>query len=502
MDTHRWHERKKRGVLPLIMVGWLLVLAGVPGCQSSGKAKAGAEAAVAPTPVVAAPAEEMPDYATKLAEWVGAHQDHPDEQNRWPEFVDGAARLAGAWEYFVASDGPIAGYIAEDPDKHYGAGDPGVLVGDPDYARFLPELRRFFAALDRTKVLFQLDDLTGPSRFVALRATEPLMETAMPEVGRSRLGVKICAARMRLMLMDGRPEQAVRSLAHMLAIARGVRGRGMLITDWASEASWSVAGLEVIRNLVSGRVDAPTARAMLAVLSEDSPPDPRVALGGERFVCLDVIDRFFLRVKEETAARENAALTPTQEHIPDDGVGILVPRDEQIAQANRFFDGCDRLFGKDEGERERGGADVDAVTALVHDRSGGRMYKPLDMTLPNLEGAREIHQRTMAYLGGARAMLALELFRIREGHYPEKLADLVPGEIDAIPPDPFATSATLRYRRTQAEGGTAADAYLLYSVGYDGEDNGGKAHPTNPSNAAGRGSAGRGYDLIINSRDW
>ncbi|MHB0936514.1 MAG: hypothetical protein ACYC6A_09010 [Armatimonadota bacterium] len=64
--------------------------------------------------------------------------------------------------------------------------------------------------------------------------------------------------------------------------------------------------------------------------------------------------------------------------------------------------------------------------------------------------------------------LALRQYRVEHGRYPKQLADLTPAYLAEIPDDPFALKAPFRYRLT-------GDTYLLYSVGPDGQDDGGKA---------------------------
>lgn len=63
---------------------------------------------------------------------------------------------------------------------------------------------------------------------------------------------------------------------------------------------------------------------------------------------------------------------------------------------------------------------------------------------------------------------ALRSYKLDHGAYPKTLAALVPHYLTAPPPDPFALSGPLRYKQAGA-------SYLLYSIGPDGRDNGGKA---------------------------
>ena len=60
---------------------------------------------------------------------------------------------------------------------------------------------------------------------------------------------------------------------------------------------------------------------------------------------------------------------------------------------------------------------------------------------------------------------ALEKYRIETGSYPDELEMLVPKFVSKIPHD-IVTGEPLKYRRDGAE-------YLLYSVGWNGRDDGG-----------------------------
>lgn len=62
--------------------------------------------------------------------------------------------------------------------------------------------------------------------------------------------------------------------------------------------------------------------------------------------------------------------------------------------------------------------------------------------------------------------LALRAYRAERGYRPNTLTELVPNYLRAVPADPFATSAPLRYIRQDMN-------YLLYSIGPDCHDDGG-----------------------------
>jgi hypothetical protein len=97
---------------------------------------------------------------------------------------------------------------------------------------------------------------------------------------------------------------------------------------------------------------------------------------------------------------------------------------------------------------------------------------------------RRVFDQRDACLRLLRTDLALRLFRQDCGRLPERLDELVPKYLAATPVDPFSNQP-LVYRRGDT-------GYLLYSVGPDGEDNGGHF-----------GSHGdlltRGYDMDLDA---
>ena len=65
--------------------------------------------------------------------------------------------------------------------------------------------------------------------------------------------------------------------------------------------------------------------------------------------------------------------------------------------------------------------------------------------------------------------------RLASGSLPATLDELVPGQLPAVPRDPFAIGGPLLLRRTDTD-------WTVYSVGPDGEDDGGpvRANVENP----------------------
>jgi hypothetical protein len=74
--------------------------------------------------------------------------------------------------------------------------------------------------------------------------------------------------------------------------------------------------------------------------------------------------------------------------------------------------------------------------------------------------------RARVHLDLARTALAVERYRLATGRLPDQLEDLVPQYLDRVATDPFA-ARPLRYERLER-------GYLIYSVGEDGDDDGGR----------------------------
>ena len=72
----------------------------------------------------------------------------------------------------------------------------------------------------------------------------------------------------------------------------------------------------------------------------------------------------------------------------------------------------------------------------------------------------------------ARLALALAAYQAAQGEYPARLEELAPHILKKLPKDPFSAAAFC-YKR-QAKG------YLLYSVGWNGKDDGGRDQQSDP----------------------
>jgi len=92
--------------------------------------------------------------------------------------------------------------------------------------------------------------------------------------------------------------------------------------------------------------------------------------------------------------------------------------------------------------------------------------------LPRIARCVEEEVRAHTALRVADAALAVEQWRLAHGRWPDSLGELVPDLLDDVPDDPFCQDK-IRYRRTE-------DGVVVYSVGPDGQDDGGRPHEEPP----------------------
>ena len=103
----------------------------------------------------------------------------------------------------------------------------------------------------------------------------------------------------------------------------------------------------------------------------------------------------------------------------------------------------------------------------------------------------DIQDRTAMQLDLTKLAFALAAYHADHGSYPAKLDELAPKYVPEIPKDIFADT-DLRYKR---EG----DGYLLYSVGVNGKDDGGRGEEDREQqeNSADGNAAADWDDLVV-----
>lgn len=101
----------------------------------------------------------------------------------------------------------------------------------------------------------------------------------------------------------------------------------------------------------------------------------------------------------------------------------------------------------------------------------------VELLAPVFEHFDVTAMKNMTQNGLLELALALRAYRLEHGKYPDSLSQLAPSCLSNFPTDPFTAGQPFRYKPIGSK-------YLLYSVGPDGVDDGGKPIDTGPSKSA------------------
>jgi hypothetical protein len=293
---------------------------------------------------------------------------------------------------------------------------------------------------------------------------------------------------MGLALLDGDADEFHAAFLHALSAARACAWRASVIPVLVSYSIQNEVLEVVIQGIVEGRLDPALCRRLLGTLNTHTRFPPELAVEGERMITLDLIDRFYHRVVEGSPFAD----------WPGGPLNLAVagPRFER-SMANWMFDRASAYFAAGPHPDEQTAAAYRHMMRSTDTAAWAGRHLILSMTFPSLGKLDSVVRVNRVTRGGVCAMLALELHRAEHGGYPDALEQLVPAFLDELPPDPYS-DGPLRYRRIDPAGDELGRAYLLYSVGLDGQDNGGKRHPDRRISALGNRIRAAGYDYVIN----
>ena len=301
-----------------------------------------------------------------------------------------------------------------------------------------------------------------------------------PQLDTAQRCLRLLHFRANLDLAQQRPAEARRAVEAQIRLARVFRKTPNSLMHLLTLSGTSMARETVWRGLEIGAWDDDALRAFAGeFLAWNAIADYKWSLETDRaYVCeiierlIDAPDKFMsiLRVYTHAESMVNEWL-----------LGIRVSRrswwrNNQVwAERSR-----DELLSMLDSEAqvwrpiER---EYDPNSLSENDREG-----ELRMAAHTMSSAEPFMQKSVwmhAHNQMAAVACALELFRRATGHYPDTMDQLVPAYLPRIPVDP-TTGRAFPYR-VHANG-----TYLLYSVGFDREDHGGKVDlnsDRNPSDA-------------------
>jgi len=295
---------------------------------------------------------------------------------------------------------------------------------------------------------------------------------------------RACIARMELALLQDLPHEPARAFRQAIGLARAIGSQPMPIDRLVANAMISgacgVAREACRKGHDAGRLRAVDLRAMIAELDPPllPPIDAHVrALHLERHGTAEACYTFEGRPLVSAVVR--ASMSPMDWEALGPGRAVFAafdiagpflisPRVRTRALLRERFEAWERLAGRPPAEAARDALHI-RTTEAWHDLpvwlATGEWITPTPFEASLAAGQAKIEFDVAA----TRLALAIECFERERGRYPESLEALVPGFLPSLPQDSI-TGTPFGYRRTD-------DAYVLYSTGFDGRDDGGLAHP-------------------------
>jgi hypothetical protein len=347
-----------------------------------------------------------------------------------------------------------------------------------------------------------------PRYFIPLVSTHnpPRMQEDQPlvpgAIGPGML-VRVLSSRAMLEAGAGRFDSALADLQAARRLARLLAQPGLLIDQVVASATDGDA-LEGFASLAaSGKLDARQARQLLAAL-EPGPVPPAGQPLRQQPEMLFGLD-FLTRIGRDglDATFWPGWVDEDKVRIPDADLDIdeMLRMDQRERRACAAADALPTYTQRAEARKRLDQPQHPVVVAALKEfpsvatarrrlrfvveklRTASRKERAIAVYEAMSAGGLITTERLSSHIEGARVRLditrlacALAVARLETGRYPDRLADLAPKCIPAVPNDAF-TDKPLVYRRT-------ADGFLLYSLGPNQRDDGGQRVPRDKDDIA------------------
>ena len=381
------------------------------------------------------------DYASQMEELAASVQG--EGENRWAEYSS------------ILADHTLTLLTIE-------ASIPGIADADD-------------GALSLLRAGFDGALLQGAAdRLRALRSADAVVVRPIPRDGmlidvmlltqftESRPLAKSIRARMFLAAQRDDWAEYVETVADGLWLSRTVAAESLLINGLVGLGIHQVVIDGVRQQVLGGRVPAAALGELGELLASAPIPNAAHALRGELIWGLDSIQH-----THDARGRLMLSRLPLLEGMDETSpaivnlVSVVMPRRGTTERAFRdYFDVTIERSAMTPAERR-----ASASEPFPNEVSGNPMLKLMS---PALGLALRSFDSADVDRVGVQIMVAIERYRAEHDELPASLAELVPAFFDQFPSDPWAADAPLVYKLDDSDLG-----YTLYTVGFDGVDNGG-----------------------------
>lgn len=433
----------------------------------------------------------------------------PDEQKAWPLY----RRAILAEPKFPAE---LAGTSQTWPDTR--PGDPdwdlslGYIEGCREYldlarrASRLPLMGKPLSATRDLELERHLAEIAptpgGPPEAAywllqsAVRGEDnpSMFAILLPELGQLRNLARHLAFDTRVAAHTGDADRAFADSNALFASSEHACQSGLLISDLVGLAIFSLGTQklgELLAEYPSLLSDKQLVDLAHTVGAWRGGGRIQVSLAAERVGFDDVLQRIYTddgnsngRLTPEGVRLLESMTYPPSSGMPSFavaasplGAAVMASRAEMRGIYNRLLDAVEAEARVPLWQRSEDSRAEREFFDLVQSPVGRARYFPVSLLVPALSKAMLGAERTTQTRDGMLVAIALELYRRHAGHYPTALDAMVPSFLPSVPPDRF-DGKPLRYRRVHGRP-------VVYSIGSDGEDDGGRP-PKSSGTFAGR----------------
>lgn len=315
---------------------------------------------------------------------------------------------------------------------------------------------------------------------------QPLFNMMLADYAKVRQFARWNGGRMRLAVREDDPARFADAYGTTMGIARMLEKQPVLIGRLVALAVEALADGEM-RAALRERHDARWLDAYEAVWKKYQRHEPRsLPYEGERLFSKDTVCWVFADPSRVRLGKYSPALRTMFAStmggggpVPDGRLGDM---DENLAAFDTFYDAFIAEAALPRWQRK-------PVAVVGSDLLLVKILQPaLEQSLRSSDQV-EIDRVAMPLL------FSLERYRLEKGVYPASLAELVPKWLLQVPLDPWS-GKPFGYKLLDASKDEQKRGFLLYTVGFDGVDNGGVGG-VNPWEAIMQPGS-TGIDYIIN----
>ncbi len=464
------------------------------------------------------------DFNRRMEEHAMSLQPDPSSPNQWAlveelmTIHDSIRReLGGKQSPFGDTDGPDYASIYTEARKElpYPGDGPDAIAqveqGNEEEAAGHEQKRQIaikaLGLMRERGVIEGLGRLSGVKKAVRPRGHGLLISQVNTDLAISRSIARANAARMHLAAKAGDADEFVGAFENTLSLARIVGTQGAMLDRLVANAIDALAARRVQLHVMANEVDEATCGRLLDVIDRvGARPSVGASMEGERLSFLDVVQAThsdngkgdgiclpakFGNVNAELLSASRAPLGGAFASLGNALWFVFPSKAEMTAKGNEYYDAAVAYVDAPGASRSR----LKPPHVLIEQLP--TTYKLLELMTPAVLSTASSTDSSVMEINATRILLAIRIFELRHGKAPGSLGELAPSILTELPPDQLAKDAKFRYKRLE-EPDELGRTFLLYSVGADGVDQGGKPHPKTRSNAL-KANTTEQIDYVINA---